>query len=265
MRSRLLLALTSVILGAVTLGAQTPPAPQTKPAPAARRPAVRPATLAIHVTDLLGASLPNAQVTIQGPVSREGTTAADGTLRLANMLAGTYRLRFDREGSIALERDVILRAGESATIDVALSPAPMPTPEPPREETPKLAALEALPPPGDPKLTPVPSFLEKNYVGRGRRRDSVLGCAATGTATLHQLRDAWANHTHDDADEWIYVVAGEGVLRMGTSEHRLVAGTFSLVPHTLGHTLTPQGTNPLIVISVLSGQPCQAEAGPPGR
>ena len=107
-------------------------------------------------------------------------------------------------------------------------------------------------------MTPVPLFLEKNFIGgREGRKDSVLGCTATGTATLHQLREAWLAHTHDDAEEWIYVVAGEGTLRLGTTEQKIQAGTFSLVPHTMSHALIPQGRNPLIVISVLSGPACK--------
>ena len=43
------------------------------------------------------------------------------------------------------------------------------------------------------------------------------------------------------------------MLRIGTAEQKLQAGTFSLVPHTMSHALIPQGRNPLIVISVLSG------------
>jgi mannose-6-phosphate isomerase-like protein (cupin superfamily) len=107
-------------------------------------------------------------------------------------------------------------------------------------------------------VTPVPLFLEKNFIGgREGRKESSLGCTATGTATLYQLREAWQNHAHDDADEWVYVVAGEGTLRIGSNEQRLQAGTFSLVPHTTPHSLVPQGRNPLIMISVLSGPACE--------
>ena len=112
--------------------------------------------------------------------------------------------------------------------------------------------------PATPKFTPVPLFLEKNFIGgREGRKDSVLGCTPTGTATLHQLRDSWLAHTHNEAAEWIYVVAGEGALRIGETSQRLQAGTFSLVPHTVSHALIPQGRNPLIIISVLSGPACK--------
>lgn len=215
--------------------------------------------LTFQVTDTLGAPLSNVQVTTQAPVARDGVTGDDGSLRFTNMRAGTYRVRFAREGSITLERDIILRNGESLTIDVSLSAAP-PPPKPPEPVMPPKPepVTKGLPPPGDAKVTPVPTFLEKNFIGREGRKDSSLGCTPTSTATLHQLREAWLSHTHEDADEWIYVVAGEGTLRIGSAEQRIAAGTFSLVPHTIAHALLPTGRNPLIVISILSGPPCAA-------
>ena len=244
---RTLSILTIAILASADISAQT----------AASRAAVKPAAMTIQVTDALGAPVADAAVTITGPVAREGVTASDGSLRVMNMRAGTYRLRFVREGSITLERDITLRAGESPTIDVALSAAPKAPSAPSAPTAPNAPTAPSLGPPGDPTVTPVPLFLEKNFIGgREARKDSVLGCTATGTATLHQLRDSWLGHTHEDAAEWIYVVAGEGALRIRDTNQRLQAGTFSLVPHSVPHALIPQGRNPLIVISVLSGPAC---------
>jgi mannose-6-phosphate isomerase-like protein (cupin superfamily) len=227
------------------------------PKAAAPRATAKPATLTIQVTDSVGSPLADAQVAMTGPVAREGATGPDGVLRLANVRAGTYRLRFTRDGSIPFERELTIRAGEPLTIDVSLSSAPAapkapePAPAPPPAE-------KMLPPPGEAKITPVPLFLEKNFIGgREPRKDSQVGCGATGTATLHQLREAWLSHAHEDADEWIYVVAGEGTLRVGTTEQRIQAGTFSLVPHATTHAVLPQGRNPLIVISIISGPRCQ--------
>jgi mannose-6-phosphate isomerase-like protein (cupin superfamily) len=250
---RTLLLCTLAVLTSASLSAQT----------AASRATGKPAAIAIQVTDTLGAPLADATVTITGPVTREGVTAADGSLRVTNMRAGSYRLRFVREGSITLERDLTLRAGESLTVDVALSASDVASVSArgataDKPIAPVAPTAPALGPPGDPKVTPVPLFLEKNFIGgREGRKDSLLGCTPTGTATLHQLRDSWLGHTHDDAEEWIYVVAGEGALRIGETNQRLQAGTFSLVPHTMPHALIPQGRNPLIVISVLSGPRCQ--------
>jgi mannose-6-phosphate isomerase-like protein (cupin superfamily) len=277
------MALTLILLGAsISLAAQTPPAqkppaqtppaqtppaqtppaqtpPTPRPATPAPRPAARvtPTNLTFQVSDTLGAPLSNVQVTTPAPLAREGVTGNDGSLRFTGVRAGTYRVRFAREGSITLERDITVRNGESLTIDVALSAAPPPpkAPEPVKVEVP-VPAQKELPPPGDPKIVPIPVFLEKNFIGREGRKDSALGCTPTSTATLHQLREAWLSHTHDDADEWIYVVAGEGTLRIGGAEQRISAGTFSLVPHTIAHALLPTGRNPLIVISIVSGPAC---------
>jgi len=251
---RTLCIYTLAVLTSTSLFAQT--APPVKPAaPPRASAATKPATITIQVTDTLGAPLADATVTSTGTASREGVTAADGSVRLMALRAGAYRLRIVREGSITLERDVTLRGGESLVVDVALTAAPPPpkAPEPAAPPPPT-----ALPPPGDPTVTPVPLFLEKNFIGgREARKDSVLGCTGTGTATLHQLRDSWLPHTHDLAEEWIYVVAGAGTLRLGTTEQKIQAGTFTLVPHTMSHALIPQGRNPLIVISVLSGEACK--------
>ena len=195
-------------------------------------------------------------MTLTGPVAREGVTGADGSLRLLNMRAGTYRLRFTREGSTTLERDLTIRAGESPSVDVSLSPAP-PPPKPPEPVKAPEPAGSPLGPPGEPKVTAVPIFLEKNFIGgREGRKESALGCSGSGKGTLLQLREALPNHVHE-GDEWLYVVAGEGTLRIGTNEQKVQAGTFSLVPYTASHALLPQGRNPLIVISVLSGPRCQ--------
>jgi mannose-6-phosphate isomerase-like protein (cupin superfamily) len=261
---RTLIASSLAVIASIGISAQTPaPAPPVTTAkPATPRPpaAARPTMLTIQVTDTLGAPLADTQVTITGPVARDGVTTSDGQLRLSNMRAGSYRVRFVREGSITFEREVTMRAGESLGVDVSLSPAPVVEKEPEPVKPPPEAPTKGLPPPGDPKITAVPLFLEKNFIGgREGRKDSPLGCTPTGTATLHQIREAWLSHTHEDADEWIYVVAGEGALRIGNAaDQRIQAGTFSLVPHATPHALLPQGRNPLIVISVLSGPACKS-------
>ncbi len=251
MRRLLAVALVSLLYAAP--GAAQAPAPARR---AARAPA--PAAMSIQVTDSTGRPLGDVHVTAHGPLAREGVSAADGTLRFINLRAGTYRLHFEHEDAITLERDVTIRAGESPSIDVSLSAAP-PPPTPVEAPPPPPSAPE-LGPPAEPAVVPIPSFLEKNFIGRDPRKESRLGCTTTGGATLIQTREALLNQTRDDADEWLYVVAGEGTLRLGTGEQRLAAGTFALVPHTVGHGIVPAGRNPLIFVSVLSGAPCGAAA-----
>lgn len=254
MRRKLLLTLLITSFSGA-LFAQTP-APQ----PAARqaRPAATP-TVTVQVTDSSGLPMPNVQVTAQGPVAREGVTGDDGSIRFANTRAGTYRLRFVREGSITLERDVTVRPGEPLLVDVSLSAAPVPkAPEPARPApAPAAPAAKPLGPPVDPKVTPIPAFLEKNLIsGREPQKSSTLGCTSTATGTLYQLREAWVNRSHADADEWLYIVAGEATLRLPGSEQHVQAGTLSLIPHTVVYSVLPAGRNPLIVVSILSGPPC---------
>ncbi len=111
-----------------SLSAQTAPAPPARGGGKPVAAAGKLTPLTIQVTDPLGAPVAEAAVTVTGPVAREGVTAADGSLRLTNMRPGTYRLRFVREGSITLERELTVRAGESPTVEVALSPAPVAPP-----------------------------------------------------------------------------------------------------------------------------------------
>ena len=120
-----------LLFGTVSLGPLAAQAPPAQPAqPAQQRPARPPVaaaatpTVTIQVTNSSGLPLANVQVTAQGPVSRDGVTAEDGSIRFANMRAGAYRLRFMREGSITLDRDITVRAGEPLLVDVALSAAP---------------------------------------------------------------------------------------------------------------------------------------------
>lgn len=252
---KLLLSFVLAAAGTAVSTAQTP-------APAVQAPRrVTIAVIAVRTTDNSGSWLSGVRVSAQGATPREGTTGDDGTARFINLRPGSYRLRFERDGYITLERDVTVRTGETLTVDANLSAAP-PPPPPPKPEPPPVPVaappvLPALPPPGEPKLVPIPTFLERNFIGREGRKDSLLGCTPTGTATLHQLREAWAPHTHNDEDEWVYVVAGEGTLRIGTLDQRLQAGTLSMVPHAREHAIQQQGRNPLIVISILSGQPCK--------
>ena len=245
---------------------QTPPATQTPPAAPPAQIVTRPAPLAmtVHVTDVTGAPVAGVAVSATGPVTREGVTALDGAVKFATIRTGGYRLRFAREGFITLERDVTVRAGQSAQIDVTLSAAPPPPPPPAPPEPVKPPAPEPAPQPpppiGEPKTVSVPAFVELNFIGgRAARKDSRLACVGTGAATLLQLREALVEQLHDATDEWLYVVAGEGALRVNDKEERLSAGTFSVVPRTMKHAIVPRGRNPLILISILTGEACQGE------
>jgi mannose-6-phosphate isomerase-like protein (cupin superfamily) len=202
-----------------------------------------------------GTGLENVQVTVSGATSAQASTDAMGAASVT-LPAGNYRFRFERDGFITLERDVTIRAGQAAEIAVALNVAPPPPapPEPP-------PAPEPPPPPkpapsGPPTTVSIPQFLEKNYIGRDPLKESVLGCTGTATTRVLQLRDSLASHSHDDLDETIYVVAGEGVVRVGDQTMEVAPGSLTVIPRGLPHSTERRGRNPLIVLSTLSGAPC---------
>jgi mannose-6-phosphate isomerase-like protein (cupin superfamily) len=250
---------------AVPAGAQQPAPPAegtpTPPKPAAPRttPSASRATtpVVVTVTDPSGAPVQGVTVSVTGPVTRAVTTVANGTARVLGMRAGTYRFRLEHARFITLERDVTVRGGAVPEIDVTLSPAPEPPPPPkpapPPDDTPAPAAA----PPGDPRYLSIVDFLDRNLIG-GREpiKQDEIGCTASARTTLVQLRDSVKDEARTDADEVIYVVAGEGTLRLGNRDLSLGSSTVAVVPRGTVRGLTKKGRNPLIVLSVVSGPAC---------
>jgi mannose-6-phosphate isomerase-like protein (cupin superfamily) len=106
----------------------------------------------------------------------------------------------------------------------------------------------------------IPQFLEENFVGRAPLKESVLGCTDDTITRLLQLRDSLAEHTHDKLDEILYVVAGEGLIQMGSRQVEVSAGWLSVVPRGVRHKMDRRGRNPLVMLSMLAGAPCTADA-----
>jgi mannose-6-phosphate isomerase-like protein (cupin superfamily) len=234
------------------LPAQTPPRTGTQTAAAAGVP------FDVRVTDRSGAAIAGAMVRMEGgPSSRDGSTNAQGLVTFQSVRAGTYRLRLEREGFTTLEKEVVIRTTR-ITADAALTPAPAPP-----------APLPAPPPvpivvPEAPKLTPgaveivsVPTLAEKLLKGSEPSTESAIGCSGATLTRLFVLRQPLAGHSHDDADETIYVVAGEGTISVGDRRENIAAGSLSVVPRTIAHTVTPRGRNPVILVSTISGPPCK--------
>jgi mannose-6-phosphate isomerase-like protein (cupin superfamily) len=245
--------------------AARPPAAQTTPAPKPAQPA-RPAraarpSLQIEVTDPGGAPLEGVQVRSVGPVDREGATNASGQVSFTNLRQGTYRVRFEKEGYVILERDTTLPAATRATrLDVALTPAPELPPPPPPPAAPPPPPPAPPRPVGEARNVNVPDFTEKNFIGRNDpQKFSTLGCTGYATTRLLQLREPLADRLHDDADETFYVVAGEAAVRILDRDWGLQPGSLLVVPRGTKHTITRRGRNPAILVSVLSGPPCTPE------
>jgi mannose-6-phosphate isomerase-like protein (cupin superfamily) len=289
MRCVSLVVITLVIAasgpGVIARAAQTPPAqtppPQTTPAPKPAAPApttpvqtagqsARTATaaaarlpLSVLVTAMDGKTLPDVWVKATGPVDREGSTDPSGNVNFTNMAAGTYRLRFEHDQFVTFEKEVAVARGGPSRIAVALNAAP-PKPEPPKPEPPPAPAPVSAPT-GNyiASSYDIPELVEKNFIGSGAIKRSPVGCTASTTSTMIQLRDPLAEHSHPDQDELIYVVAGEGVhkvgMRDGPREHALAGGVFVSIPRGTQHSITRKGRQPLVLISTLTGTPCQTE------
>jgi hypothetical protein len=235
----------SAMLG-VQLTASTASAQARKPAQPAR------STMTITVTDREGKTLPDVLVKASGPVDRDAATNESGIVTFGNMNTGTYRLRFERDEFVTLEREVT-QAARPLPVNVALTPAPPKPPPPPEKVEPE---TPALPPAGPPTSVSIPDFVEDNFIGSAPMLLSLVGCAPTAAANVLQLREPLNQHVHTDADELIYVVAGEGTHKIAGRELGLAAGILAVVPRGTPHAIERRGGRPIIVLSILSGPPC---------
>ena len=214
--------------------------------------------MAITVTDPQGVTLSGIQVSVTGTTTRSGETNASGNLSLTGMMAGTYRLRFDGEQWISFEREVTLRAGQVADIDGSLNPAPEPPPPPPAPAAPAPVAPSApVGPQGQVPTISIPDWLEKEFVGREPRRETVLSCSGNERTTMLQLNEPMPQRLYDGADVVYYVVAGEGTVTLDGTASRIPTSAFISVPRGTAHSFERRGNRPLMLLAVLGGEPCE--------
>jgi mannose-6-phosphate isomerase-like protein (cupin superfamily) len=164
------------------------------------------------------------------------------------MRIGTYLLRAERDAFIRLEKEFTVTPGEPVYVVAALSPVPPAAPAPPLPPS-------SIGPVGDPRILSIPDFAEQ-LIRHESIKASSIGCAGATEARLIQMREPITAHTHGDAEEMLYVVAGEGTLKIGELKQRISPGWFSMVPRGLEHSLIRTGRNPVIMLSLLSGQVC---------
>ncbi len=105
-------------------GTQAPATPPKRPRP--RAPSTATAVLTVTVNDPTGAPLPEVKVTAHRPGrTRRARPPPMGQARLLGIRAGTYRLRFEKEGFHTFEKEVSWRAGTPApTAEATLTAAP---------------------------------------------------------------------------------------------------------------------------------------------
>ena len=259
---------------ALVIALQQTPAPAT-PAPAPgtaapaaqappRRPAATGSTLQVRVTDRKGTPASGAQVTAEGPVSRDGVTDSSGLVQFRTLGNGTYRVRASGDAFITLEKEVVIRPGSVIPpVEFALSAAPPPpappppAPAPPKapEPTSSVPAAKA----GDSRVLSIADLAERSLGGKEPIKLVPVGCSGLDTTQMVVLREARTAPANPNVDQMLYVVAGEAMLSLGGREQTISSGWFALVPRGMPHTLTRRGRNPVIVLTTAGGQPCAAE------
>ena len=65
----------------------------------------------------------------------------------------------------------------------------------------------------------ISDFLEKNLIAREPMKQSMLGCSGVQRSVLLQVRDPLAEQTDDQLDQTLYVVAGQGTIKLGGREN----------------------------------------------
>ena len=218
--------------------------------------------MAITVTDMRGMTLSGVHVEVTGPTERMGDTDASGQVNFPGLTAGTYRLRFTGDPVTAFEKEVAVRAGQIADVDVSLAAAPpRPAAPPPAPAVvpaaPSSAAAATVGPKGQPQILSIPDALEKDYVGKQPRRETLLSCSGNTRTTMIQLNEPQPERVYADADAVYYIIGGEGTVAINGKTSALGTNAFVSVPRGTGHSFLRKGNRPLILLSVLSGEPCE--------
>ena len=212
------------------------------------------------VTSPQGTTLPAVHVEVLGESDRSGDTNSSGQLSLTGMQPGTYRVRFSGDGVVTFEKEVVLRAGQIANLEIVLNaaaPPPEPPPPPPAPE-PVAAPQAPVGPAGQPRTLSIVEMIERDLIsGNQPRRDSVVACSGNARSTLVQLNQDQPERLYDTAEVTYYVVAGEGTAKMSGRDFTLVAGSFVSVPRGTAHSLARRGRRPLIMLATVSGTPCE--------
>jgi mannose-6-phosphate isomerase-like protein (cupin superfamily) len=207
-------------------------------------------TFAVAVQDAAGAPVPEVKVTVTGAASRTSRTEG-GRIVFEGLPAGAYTFRFEKDGYVTFERELTARGSTPIDVKVTLEKLPAPPSPPPAPVAPPPHRVDAKPVAID-----MPTFIEKFYIGRAAGKTDAIACATGGDAQLLQMNEGLAEHTHEDADEFLYVIAGQGAARIGDRVEPLGPGVFMLIPRGTAHVLTPAVKKPLEVLSVRAGAKC---------
>jgi mannose-6-phosphate isomerase-like protein (cupin superfamily) len=196
-----------------------------------------------------------------GPSSQEATTDDKGEATIRPLTAGNDRVRVEHEGQITLEKELTVRAGAVTEASFALSlapvekapPPPPPPPPPPAPAPPPLGAR------GEPRTLSLTDLAEKSLDGRDPLKVVPIACTGNTATRLIVLRDALPPAAYEDAEETLYLMAGEASLSMGGTDQALSPGWLSVIPRGTSFGISRKGRNPALLLSVLNGRPCPAD------
>ena len=210
------------------------------------------------VTDARGLPIPGIQVTVAGPSDRNGETNDSGQLNFVGMQPGTYRVRFDGDKLISFEKEVVVRSGQTTSFDAVLNPAPPPPAAPPPPPPAPVAAPAAkVGPAGMPQVMSIVDLAERQLSGNQPRRETLVACSGNTRTMLLVLNQDQPDSRYDGAEVEYYVVAGQGAVRLDGRDTPLAAGSYVSIPRNTGHGVVRRGNRPLILLSILSGEPCE--------
>jgi hypothetical protein len=215
------------------------------------------AGIAMTVTDSRGLPISGVQVTVAGPSDRNGETNDSGQLNFVGMQPGTYRVRFDGDKLISFEKEVVVRSGQTTSFDAVLTAAPPPPAPPPPPPAPVVAPAAKVGPPGMPQVLSIVDLAEKQLSGNQARRETLVSCSGNTRTLLVVLNQDQADRLYDGAEVEYYVVAGQGAVRLNGRDTPLSAGSYVSIPRNTGHGVVRRGNRPLILLSILSGEPCE--------
>lgn len=210
-----------------------------------------PVTFAVLVSDPSGAPIPDVRVTLSGATEQTRRTEG-GRAVFEGLRSGVYRFHFEKTGFEPLDREFTGRGGVPIDVHVTLTPLPPPPPPPP---APQEAAPAGTGVSSKLVVLDMPAFIERNYVGKAAGKITPLGCAGGGAATLVQINEPLAEHTHDEADEFLYVIAGKGEARLAGRQEPLGPAVFMMIPRGMPHTIIAS-KKPLVMISTRAGERC---------
>jgi hypothetical protein len=184
---------------------------------------------------------------------------------LKTMTPGTYRIRADAEGFVAFEKEVSVKGAVAPTqVLLSLAAAPfVPPPEPIKVEAPPppppAPAAPPLGTPGEPRVLSIPDLAEHSLSGRDPLKVFPIGCSGVSQSRLIVLRESIPSGANTDAEETLYLVAGEATLTLGSAREQAIApGWFAIVPRGTNYALGRKGKNPAILLSTVYGRPCGA-------